>query len=128
MAKKFHRYLPLLLLVVPFILLPLNISSQTINLSLGKIGIGSNKSDVLKKFGRPVSIHRGGIVPCEDGTTKTMLRYTGLVLALESSKQDKEFGVYEIEVTSRKWLVSGIRIGVAKRKVIGRFGKGRPAC
>jgi hypothetical protein len=35
----------------------------------------------------------------------------------------KPLGLYKAEVTSRRWRVSGVRIGDSKAKVLRRFGR-----
>lgn len=99
--------------------------AQIIKLNVNGVQITASKSEVLRRLGKPVSSRVGGIVPCSDGSTRRTIRYPGLVLRLEANADVRDFGVYEIDVTSPKWLVSGLRIGTQKRNVIKKFGHGR---
>jgi hypothetical protein len=96
-------------------------NAQVINPRINSLDIGAKYRAIVKKFGRPISDRRGGEVPC--GGAMRSLRYNGLILSLEVGDANP-LGLYKVEVTSPKWTVSGLRIGVSRREVISKFGRG----
>ncbi len=51
------------------------------------------------------------------------LRYDGLVLRLEEGGT-KPLGLYKLEIASPNWLVSGLRVGASRSKVVSKLGRG----
>ena len=101
-----------------------SIFGQTIDLNVNGVEINNSYADVIKKLGKPAKSKKDGNVPCSDGSTRSTLHYSGLILKLESNPEVKDFGVYKVEVTSAKWSVRGVRIGDSKEAVFAKFGKG----
>ncbi|MDQ3633805.1 MAG: hypothetical protein M3405_04755 [Acidobacteriota bacterium] len=98
------------------------LSAQTIDLDVKGVKIGTHRSEVIEKLGKPSSSKIGGSLPCDTDPVLN-LRYPGLVLRLLESNEGKEFFVAEIEITSSNWTVaSDINIGTTKKKVIKKFG------
>jgi hypothetical protein len=114
-------------LLLPFVFgyLLASASAQTISVDVNGIDIGSSRSEVQRRLGKPVSSRIGGIVPCNDGSIRRTLRYPGLIMHLESSRQSRDFGVYDISVTSARWSIAGIKIGATRSAVVAKFGNGR---
>lgn len=109
--------LHILLMTAIFLTASVHAVSQTIDLDVNGISITSSYETVIEKLGKPRSEKKGGIVPCQEGRTLVTLRYPGLVLKLDNNDEGKDFGVFEVEVTSKKWLVNGTRIGTSKDDV-----------
>lgn len=104
------------------VLLPLSICSQTIDLNVRGIKIGTTQQAVLRKLGKPRSTTRGGYYPCDDGPKRT-LKYPGLVLKLLQSSDGKVFFVAAVDITSVKWRVAPkIGIGSGLKEVVAKFG------
>src|SRR5215203_975839 len=77
------------------------------------LGLGSNRAEVVRKLGKPVSETKRKADECVGGTEMT-LRYPGLKFVLwDDSDNPKKFTVGQFEVTSAKWDVSGARVGQA---------------
>lgn len=102
-----------------FIAATIGINAQVINPRISGLRIGSNYREIVKKLGKPLSDKRRGEVPC--GDAMRTLVYPGLVLRLEVGGI-KPLGLYKIEVSSPKWLVSGLRIGARRSEVLKKFG------
>lgn len=96
--------------------------AQTIDLDVNGIRIQASYDSIIKKLGKPISDKRKGEVPC--GESMRTLNYDGLILMLEVGGLEP-LGLYKVEVTSRRWLVSGSRIGDSKKKVIKTIGQGK---
>jgi hypothetical protein len=111
----------LLFIFIAFIVFPLTASAQTIELKVNGIEIGAYYSTVLKKLGKPLSKKKGGSFPCDDDRMMTM-RYAGLILKLIPDNNNRYF-VAAMEVTSRKWVTSGIMVGANIKDVQRRFGR-----
>lgn len=98
------------------------ISSQTIDLNVRGVKIGTTQQVVLRKLGKPLSTTRGGLFPCDVGPMRT-LKYPGLVLKLLQSNDGKDFFVAEVDVTSKRWPVAPkIGVGSGLKQVFAKFG------
>ncbi len=102
--------------------LPLTVFAETIDLKVKGVGVGTSYSTVLKKLGRPLSNKKGGSFPCDQGNPMLNLRYSGLVIKLIQDSNNQYF-VASMEVSSPKWIASGITIGASIREVQERFGQ-----
>src|SRR5207237_10363476 len=90
---------------------PVAATAQAVNLKVKNVGIGTSYSDALKQLGKPLSKKKGGSYPCDGGPMIT-LRYAGLIVKLlESNNNKRNFFVGSVELNSRKWTSSGIKIG-----------------
>jgi len=86
------------------------------------LGLGATRAEVVRKLGKPVSETKRKADECVGGTEVT-LRYPGLKFMLWDDPDDpKKFTVGEFEVTSKKWDVSGARVGQANSAVKKLFG------
>jgi hypothetical protein len=119
MALANGRELVLLFGMVLFAATPL--TAQVTHPQVSGLDIGAKYSDIVRKLGRPISDRQGGKVPC--GGAMRTLRYNGLVLRLETGDTDP-LGLYKVEVTSAKWMVSRLRIGATRREVLSKLGPG----
>jgi hypothetical protein len=106
-----------------FFALQLSVSAQATEFKINEIGIGSGYSTVIKKFGKPLSSKKGGIVPCSDGSTNLTLRYKGLEIWLSKDEDEKSFTVYAMWANSPKYSVLGISIGSPMKSIKARFGE-----
>jgi hypothetical protein len=96
---------------------------QFIRVKTKGIEVGTSKANVLRRIGRPVSIRKGAEYPC--AVRSVDMRYGGLLLEMLESELDGEKGklfVARMTITSRKWVVNGIRIGASASAVRTRFG------
>jgi hypothetical protein len=113
----------LLLLLFVFPAWSLSTSAQaTLDLKVKGVGVSTTYSTVLKKLGKPLLIKKGNDFPCNNEEPMLTLRYSGLVIDLIQD-DNKRYFVAGMNVTSRKWIVSGITIGANKKKVKKRFGQ-----
>ena len=100
---------------------------REIDLRVSGVGSGTPDSVVAKTFGRPLRIKRENTnadLSCS-GEAETSLTYfyPGLEIALIGIGKARQLQVYSIEVTSPKWVASGIRIGASMTDVLAKFGK-----
>jgi hypothetical protein len=87
------------------------------------VGLGTNLSSVLRKFGKPLTMTREKVLDetCGPPYTSLSLRYPGLVIRLEGDIRGRDFRVVSVEVTSSELLVSQIRIGMTEKEVRSRL-------
>ena len=113
---------PFLFLVLLFIFtLPATALAEEIDLRINGIGLGTSETVVLRKIGKPLQIKKGEFNECGGGYEKTF-RYSGLEIQLLSDDKRRNFTVIAMEVTSPKWLVSGIKVGADAKDVQTKFG------
>ncbi|MBK7709305.1 MAG: hypothetical protein IPN69_22100 [Acidobacteria bacterium] len=99
---------------------------QFIRVKTKGVEVGTSKARVLGRIGKPLSTRKGGEYPCAERSVD--MRYGGLLLELLESQLDREKGrlfVARMTITSRKWSVSGIRIGASPLAVRLKFGPAR---
>jgi hypothetical protein len=99
---------------------------QTVNvgkLRLNGVGLDSTYGQVVKAFGQPVKDSKPTREECAGGREKDV-EFTGVsFLFMDApSKNGKTFEVMGFEVTSAKYLVSGIKVGDGEQRVGQRFG------
>jgi hypothetical protein len=120
-----------LLFFVLFSLLALAVPGQQklreVDLQVNGIGSGTSYSTIVKKLGKAKqsikeSTPAGTACSDEDETYLTLF-YPGLEIALIGDGKGKGLSVVEIEITSKKWTASGIRIGAGIKEVKARFGQ-----
>jgi len=107
--------------------LPSNPQSKTtlieeIDLRINDIGLGISESKILQRLGKPLQNKKGEFNECGYGFEKTF-RYSGLGIELLGNDKGRNFTVIAMEVTSPKWLVSGIRVGADAKDVLAKFGE-----
>ena len=100
---------------------------REIDLRVNDIGSGTSYSTVIKKLGKP---RRRGTEKFDassacSGSAETHLTlfYSGLEVILLGDGRKGSLDVYSIEVTSKKWIASGISIGANVKNVLNRFGE-----
>lgn len=113
------KILPLILFFL--IAFTVDISAQMVELNLNGIGIGTARKDVFKKLGKPLSTRIDGEFPCHNGK-KLVTKYSGLTFEMIDNENETDFFVATVIVTSKKWTVSGIRIGASLEEVKNKFG------
>lgn len=97
--------------------------TKSLLIKVNDVALGTRHKAVLKKLGKPIRDVIGEINECNDSRSREM-SYPGLKLLLyEETPRSGVFSVGEIEITSRRWNVSGIQIGADKRAISKRFGK-----
>jgi hypothetical protein len=106
------------------------LSGQTVNLAKlrinGKIGLDSPYAQVVKAFGKPSKETKPQKEECTGGREKTV-DYAGLSFYFMSgpSHDHKTFLVMSFQITSPKYIVSGIKLGddesVVRRRLGTRF-------
>ncbi len=105
-----------------FFTLPTIASAQTIDLKVKGVDVGASHQTVLQQLGKPLSSRKGGTNPC--GSTKQVLRYSGLKITLDEDADERNYTVVEIEVTSPKWEVaSEISVGATLADVQTKFAQ-----
>lgn len=116
----------LILLIVLFCSIPAypqQTEAKSLLLSVNGVALGTSHKSVLKKLGKPASDVIGEINECNDSRSREM-SYPGLRLTLYEEKTGSGiFYVGEFEVTSRRWNVSGVKIGANTSTIAKRFGK-----
>lgn len=95
---------------------------EEIDLRINGIGLGTSETIVLQRLGKLLQSKKGEFNACGDGFEKT-LRYSGLVIELLGDDKGRDFTVIAMEVTSPKWLVSGIRVGADAKDVLAKFSE-----
>ncbi len=88
-------------------------------LRINEIGLGTPRSTVFRRLGKPLQSKRTGVFPC--GDLEMTLRYSGLVIKLERDAETRNYNVVSIEITSGKWSVSGISVGANMKDVQEKF-------
>ncbi len=104
-------------------------STQTIDFRINGVGHGSTPAVIARKLGKPrrsKDVREPGDDSCfSEAHTFRTVNYTGLELSLIGDGKGRKLRVYEIEVKSAKWLVSGIRVGADMAGVRSVLGKPR---
>lgn len=109
----------------------LSISAQEkwreVDLRVNGIGSGTSYSTVVRKLGKPLRREKERFAAnnaCSGAAeTHLTLFYSGLEITLLGDGKGRNLDVYSIEITSKKWVASGIRLGVAIKDVRIKFGK-----
>ncbi len=115
----------LLLTFVSVFILSFQVSAQEIKLDVKGVELGTKKSEVIKKLGKPSSTNKNETDDC--GTQAVLyLNYSGLKLALTENDETQELFVSLIEINSSKWKISkDIKVGMSKKDVQEKLGKGK---
>src|SRR6266478_7144383 len=97
---------------------------REIDLRVGGVGSGTPDSVVAKTFGRPLKIKRENTIAylsCS-GEAETYLTrfYPGLEIELIGFGKARQLHVSSIEVTSPKWIASGVRVGASMTDVLAK--------
>jgi hypothetical protein len=99
-------------------------SSGRVDLLISGIGTGSPYSEVLVQFGMPEkqSIEKSQACNGEAQTVMTM-EYPGLRIEVLGDGNAQGFEVISMQLTSKKWQASRVKIGDSQGMVEKRFGK-----
>jgi hypothetical protein len=97
-----------------------------IDLKINGVGSGATYLKVVKRLGKPLRSKTQRFNQSEacSGKAETHLTlfYSGLKVTLLGVGKGQDLSVYSTEVTSKKWDVSGIRIGTNIKDIIAKFG------
>ncbi len=121
------RFLFLVLLV--FLTLPVFAQKKLseIDLRVNGIGSGTSYSTVVRKLGKPLRRKteriKASLACSNSAETHLTLFYSGLEITLLGDGKGHNLDVYSIEVTSKKWVASGISLGAGERDVLNKFGE-----
>lgn len=106
------------------LLLTVNAFSQssTPDIKVNGVGLGSSYREVIRKLGKPSRDYTVEADECVGGKSRYLI-YQGLTVELHPrASNPKAFYVGQIEVTSARWNVSGVRIGAKPAAVRKKFG------
>ncbi len=102
-------------------------TSNGIDLDVKGVRWNSTYATVTKKLGKPIRTKRSTMTAgneCTgDAQTFLTLYYRGLEVSLIGDGRGRGLRVYEIMVSDKQWLASGIRVGTDVEGVKGEFGK-----
>lgn len=90
-------------------------------LKVNGVELDSPYSKVVQAFGKPLRRKKGAAYDECGGGYRETLYFPGITVDLLSDQKGKNYAAASIEVTSAKWLVSGIRIGADIRDVQSKF-------
>jgi hypothetical protein len=106
------------------LLLSVNAFSQfsSPDIKVNGVGLGASYREVVRKLGKPSRDYTVEADECVGGKSRYLV-YKGLTVEMHPRSSDpKEFYVGQIEVTSSKWDVSGVRIGVSLKSIRRKLG------
>lgn len=102
-------------------------TSKGLDLRVNNVGWNSTYATVTKQLGKPLKVKKStmkaGNHCTGDAQTFVTLTYRGLEVSLIGDGRGKGMRVYEMLVTDKRWLASGIRIGTDVEGVKGEFGE-----
>ncbi len=85
------------------------------------IGIADSYEEVIKAFGKPISVKRGGTNPC--GENRTVLRFRGIEFTLDEEKAKSNI-VVGIKISAAKWEIApGVRVDFTIEEVRAKMGR-----
>jgi hypothetical protein len=94
-----------------------------IDLTINGVRADTSEAKVLKGFGKPRRIKKGGWDDCVGGYDRD-LYYDGLSIDLLSDEKGRNFAVVGLDLTSDKWTVDpGLRVGDPISKVRELYGE-----
>ena len=100
---------------------------REVDLRVNGIGSGSSYAAVIKRFGKPLRSEQEKVaadLACSGvAETHLTLFYSGLKVTLLGDGRGRALDVYSIEVTSPKWSVLGISVGVNAKAILTKFGE-----
>lgn len=112
-----------------FILLILAVSvhaqqdGKTLELTVNGVHLGASYESVIRKFGSPAREIRDSAGACVGGKSRKVV-YPGLTLSFTNDEaKPNKFTIYELEVTSSRWNVSGFTVGATEAAIERRLGK-----
>ena len=100
---------------------------REVDLRINGIGSGTSYSTVIKKLGKPLRTEtekiKASLACSGSAETHLTLVYSGLEITLLGDGRGRNLDVYSIEVTSKKWVASGITLGASIKDVRAKFGE-----
>ena len=98
-----------------------------VDLRVNGIGSGTPHSAVIRNLGKPlqrkVTRTTASLSCSRVAETDVALLYSGLQVSLLGDGRGRNLAVYSVEVSSPKWVVSGVRIGTSMEDVENKFGE-----
>lgn len=93
-------------------------------MSVNGIKLGSTNAQLLTAFGKPTLDGPTEASECAGGESKNV-EFEGAVFGLANgdSKDGKTFEVVSFDITSPKYVVSGIRVGDDQKTVLAKLGR-----
>jgi hypothetical protein len=86
------------------------------------IGLGDSYRQVIRRLGKPLRDYTVEADECVGGRSRFLV-YKGLTVEMHPRHSDpKQFYVGQLEVTSARWNVSGVRIGTGTASIRKKFG------
>lgn len=102
-------------------------TSNGIDLDVNGVRWNSTYAAVTKKLGKPIrtkrSTMKAGNECTGDAQTFLTLTYKGLEVSVIGDGRGRGVRVYQMVVTDKRWLASGIRVGTDVEGVKSEFGK-----
>lgn len=121
------KYLTLVILFFATLAVPGQKKLNEINLEVNGVGSGTSYSTVIRRIGKPLRIKKEKYTAehaCSgDAETHLTLIYSGLEITLLGDGKGKNLSVVAIEVTSNKWMASGISLGANILDLANKFGQ-----
>jgi hypothetical protein len=100
---------------------------REVDLRVSGIGSGTPYPTVIRNLGKPPqrkATRTNASLSCSGAAeTDVTLLYAGLQISLLGDGRGRNLTVYSIEVSSPKWMVSGVRIGASMEDVENKFGR-----
>ena len=86
------------------------------------VGLGASYREVIRRFGKPSRDYTVEADECVGGQSRYLV-YNGLTIEMHPSGENaKAFQVGQIEVTSARWNISGVRVGASPAAIRKKFG------
>jgi len=100
---------------------------REVDLRVNGIGSGTLYPTVIRNLGKPLqrkATRTAESLSCAGAAeTDVTLLYSGLQISLFGDGRGRNLTVYTIEVSSLKWMASGVRIGASMKEVESKFGE-----
>jgi hypothetical protein len=91
-------------------------------LKVNGVGLGASYREVVRRLGKPSRDYTVEADECVGGKSRYLV-YKGLTVEMHPRSSDpKVFYVGQIEITSSRWNVSGVRIGASPASIRKKFG------
>jgi hypothetical protein len=92
------------------------------DIKVNGVGLGASYREVIRKLGKPSRDYTVEADECVGGQSRYLV-YKGLTVEMHARSSDpKDFYVGQLEVTSSRWNVSGVRIGASPASIRKKFG------
>ena len=98
-----------------------------IDIKVNGVRSGSSYASVIQKVGKPMRTKTEKYKVSEAcsnlAETHLTLYYSGLEITLLGNSRGKNLDIYRIEISSKRWLASGVRIGTTSENIIAKFNE-----